>query len=270
MNVDGTPTVEVQPGTRVSVALPGLSGGVARVDARLAIGFQYYADGAWRNVPGSQTVTQRFYSILRAPALSPSTQTGAPYLAWVHFLDKVATWSNGTATNDLGLMNVVTRQIYASQGLRYDRTSGAPWYSTGSPSYSTFDLAAYDVQYNGVQVNCTDCANLVTIHARMVGVDAKNEYLGYNFPLHWIKGIGWDWTNALFQGGGHSFSFHSVATSTSGSTIHDACLAVDGDAYPSSSPFQEALPQGMTFQRYHDALTPGSFQGRALDRSRFQ
>ncbi|MBI4617638.1 MAG: pre-peptidase C-terminal domain-containing protein [Planctomycetes bacterium] len=268
--VEGVPSGEVSPGAAVTLTLAPRTGGVGREDRSIDVRFQYSDGGVWRDVPGSQTFAQRFYTLLRQPALLPSgAATGAPYVSWVWVVDRVAAWSAGSATTDTGVLDQVTRKIYGTQSLYYDDQSGAPAYSDGSPTLSTFDLAAYDLRRYGSLVNCTDCANLVSIHARMVGVDARNVYLGSSFPLHWIKGIGRNFTHSLF-GGNHAFSFHMIASATGGSRVHDATLALDGDGDPANSPSSELIPLGLPFQTYHDLLTPGSFQALAQDRSRFE
>ncbi len=262
---------EIAPGAQVTVDLNGLGGGVARLDYDLVLRFEYNDGGSWLPVPGEVTVAQRFYVLAAVPSLAPQgVSNTAPYLPWVDVVDRVAGWSNGNAGDAGQVMDTVTWNIHHNSGLRYENSAGAPAYSAGTPWQSTLDMAAFDLRYYGTLVNCTDCANLVSVHARMVGVEAQNLYLGYNFPLHWIKGIGRGWTYDVFNNGSHGFSFHNVATRDSGASIHDACLAVDGDQDPSRSPFSELVPMGMPIATYRYRLSPGSFSGIYLDRSRIE
>lgn len=258
--LDGEASTELAPGAAVTVRAAAVPAAVGRYDQELAFRFEMWDGQGWAALPGALRALQRVYVVVDRPPPTSSIQR-----PWVAVLDKVAQWSAGRAADAAGVMEVVTRGVNEAEGLRYDTVMGAPAYSGGgSISSPELDLDAWLARDNGSVVNCLDCASTVTALAAQLGVDARVAELGYNFELHWIRGIGGSqFIHDLF-GGWHAFSFHAVATVDGAATIHDACLRVDDDDRPDASPFRERLPVGMPFNRYREKLSPTPFGVNAV------
>ena len=86
--------------------------------------------------------------------------------------------------------------------------------------------------------------------------------MGWNFSLNEIIAVGY----AAFAcpNWGCGFSYHEVAwtgNALAHEPVYDACLKVDGDADPVSSPHIALLPEGLIFDDpagldYHERLVP--------------
>lgn len=254
----------VAPGDVVEADLAGaVATGVDRRDLDLAIEFEYEDGGLWHPVPGGQVATVRVYGVLGRANLEPGggAGSGAPYLPWVAALDLVSGWVAGRASDEAGVARIVADGIFEREGLYYDRSAGAPSYANGPLDDLELDLGGYFDRSMGGVVNCSDCATLVATLANMVGCDLDYGIMGWNFVLHDVRLVGYPFfTSDVFNTGTRSaFSFHAAATRDGGLTVHDACLSVDDDAFPSAAPHLEARPRGMQFDRYRRQLTPGTF-----------
>ena len=162
--------------------------------------------------------------------------------------------TGGAPLDRVALLSALVRGVNGQQGLVYDDVTGAAVYT--DMAY-WFELASYlEGQRHGRVINCTDAGSLVTALGNHCGVEARVVTIGWNFQLHWIRGIGGtQFIHDLF-GGWHAFSYHDFASLDRGFTVHDACLSVDGDGQPWSAPFSERLPQGMSLDPYLRALSP--------------
>jgi hypothetical protein len=263
--VNGAPALPagISPGSSAVAHLGAAAiDAVDRADLDLEVRFEYREGASWRPVPGAQRASVRVYGVLGPARLVPwAGAGGAPYLPWVAVLDLVTGWVAGRTTDEAEVVRIVTDGIFERSGLRYDALSGAPAYATGPLDDLELDLGAYLARANGSAVNCSDCATLVSALANMVGADVDYAILGWNFTLNDIMAIGsTTFTSDLFGTGSRSaFSFHAVATRDGSLTVHDACLALDGDAQPARAPHVELRPRGLGFDRYRDQLAQQRF-----------
>jgi hypothetical protein len=264
-------SVPVSPGDKVTLEVATtLQVGLGKRARTVELRFEYEENGAWKPVAGLQTAQVLVYTLLGGSKLSTSggPATDARELPFVAAVDEVAGWTSTSDPN--AVLETVTRTINSSKGLTYDVVSGSSQYADGS-SLNTPDLAFSEFlsgKSRGSIVNCSDCASLVSVYSRNVGVDCEIYILGWDFPLNYIKGIGQtDWKQAVFTNGISSFYYHAVASATSGNTIWDACLAVDDGPNPGQvEPRVEVLPVDMPYAHYKQKLTSGSFDRQSHGR----
>jgi hypothetical protein len=241
----GVASAPLVAGAQAQVDLPPQGGGVGAALLELELRFEYQEGGAWRPIPGAQRTRHGYYRLLGQPVGGQ---------AWVGAVDLACRFAGGAPQDGASLLSALVRGVNGQQGLRYDEVYGASAYS--DVDYN-LDLGAYlDGQRHGRTINCSDCASLVSALANHCGVDARVVTIGWNFALHWIRGIGASAFGHSLFGGVHAFSYHDVASRDRGQTIHDACLSVDDDGQPWSAPFQERLPLGMPVDPYLRALSP--------------
>lgn len=153
---------------------------------------------------------------------------------------------------------LVTRSVYAlgPSVVTYDCPGG------GSSHYSAgpFDCTAFLERLcggmgNGVYINCSDCATIVSTFANALGCDLWQSRMGYGFDLNELLAIGSTvWKTAC---GWPAFSYHEVAwkgACTAADAVYDACLRVDGDGDPTQPPRVALLPQDLRFGNPGDLL----------------
>jgi len=193
------------------------------------------------------------YAILDLPT-SPWTQT--PYddsntqLPWTEVLEYSCRWARGMRTSSNAACRI-TESIYdiGETVMEYDCPGG------GSSHYSwpNFNCTAFlDRIKGGVgmgqYVNCSDCATFVSAFANILGCDLWQSKMGWGFGLNPALAIGSEvWRTPC---GWPSFSYHEVAWTGEcnvDDTVYDACLKVDGDEDPTSSPHTPMLVCGMRF-----------------------
>jgi hypothetical protein len=152
----------------------------------------------------------------------------------------------------------VTRSVYGlgPSLITYDCPGG------GSSHYSlgNFDCTAFIDRLrggigNGVYVNCSDCATIVSTFANALGCDLWQSRMGWGFALNELLGIGSTvWQTAC---GWPSFNYHEVAwegACTAQTDVYDACLQVDGDSDPTSPPHVPLQPEDLRFGNPGDLL----------------
>jgi len=244
-------SAEIRPGGQVALDLPALPAGVQRLPFELPFRFQVFDGQSWRTLPGAIRTQHVAYIVLDRPS------DGRP--AWVAACDLVGRFNAGRGTDGPSVLNAIASGLNGGLGLTYDSFAGAPAYSNAPQSlaYPVVELGAFlDGLRFGRQVNCLDCAGATATLGRHVGARPEIAVIGWNFRLNWIRGIGRPGFSHDLFGGGHAFSFHAFATGDRAQTVLDACLSVDDDASPWSSPFLERLPAGMPYSRYISKLTP--------------
>jgi len=206
------------------------------------------------------TTRHRFYSILALPT-APWQQ--APFAAantqlpWTRALDYACRWAEGADTADKAAA-LLTQSLNALGPtiVTYDCPGG------GSSHYSwpDFDCSAFLDRLhggvgNGIYLNCSDCATILSSFANLLGCDLWQSQMGWGFDLNEILGIGSNvWQTACGWGG---FSYHEVAWEagcTAADDVWDACLQVDGDADPTTAPHVALLPQDLRFGNTGDLL----------------
>jgi len=221
----------------------------------------------WQYRPGPRdywrafdVTRHRFYVVLGVPT-SPWNQlphaAANTQLPWTDVLDYACRWAAGAQTRDFAAA-LVTRAVYAlgPSLVTYDCPGG------GSSHYSWghFDCTAFVERLrggigNGVYVNCSDCATIVSTFANALGCDLWQSRMGWGFALNELLAIGGhNWQTAC---GWSAFSYHEVAwenACASGDDVFDACLRVDGDGDPTQPPHVALLPQDLTFGNPGDLL----------------
>jgi hypothetical protein len=209
--------------------------------------------GAWTDF---DTSTHRIYSLLETPKAPWQQQPYASsnkQLPWTEVLDYACRWALLSTTRD-GAAGGVTKGVndLGPGTVTYDCPGGgaAHYVDYGT---SSFECTAFLDRLrgglgNGVYVNCTDCATIVSSFANALGCDLWQSRMGYGFGLNPMLGIG----SATWQPacGWSSFSYHEVAwkgACASGDEVFDACLQVDGDGDPTAAPHTALLPVNMAF-----------------------
>lgn len=243
--------VDLSPGKVLSLEAPQLGDGLNKQNLNLDFRFAYNAGQGWRWVPGSVKTQHDCYTTIGRP----QTDDG---MAWVAALDLAARRGGPSVKTQRDGSAKMVELINGDLLLRYDTFSGAPAYTDAPRGLEnpSLDLGAFlDSRRFGSRVNCLDCASIVGTLARHIGSPNYVVIMGWDFRLHWIRGIGGArFIHDLF--GSHSFSYHAIASYDQGGTIHDACLSVDADTRPDRSPFKEGLPRAMTYTDYRRQLTP--------------
>jgi len=195
----------------------------------------------------------RTYVVLDLPT-SPWNQ--GPYnaantqLPWTDVLDHACRWADGATSRDMAAA-LVTQSVYAlgPSVVTYDCPGGG----SSHYSWSNFDCTAFIDRLrggigNGVYVNCSDCATILSTFANALGCDLWQSRMGWGFALNALLAIGSSvWQTACGWG---SFSYHEVAweaACTANDDVFDACLEVNGRSDPTSPPYLPLLPQDLRF-----------------------
>lgn len=206
------------------------------------------------------TTRHRIYVVLRLPTgpwKQQPANAGNTQLPWTDVLDYACRWAAGATSTEMAAA-LVTQSVYAlgPSIVTYDCPGG------GSSHYSwgDFDCTAFIDRLrggigNGVYVNCSDCATIVSTFANVLGCNLWQSRMGWGFDLNELLGIGSNvWQTACGWG---TFSYHEVAwegACTANEDVYDACLQVDGDDDPTSAPRVALLPQNLRFGNPGDLL----------------
>lgn len=199
------------------------------------------------------TTRHRIYVVLNIPT-APWNQ--APFTAanlqlpWTEALDRACEWARGAHWEDRAA-EMITESVYAlGHGVvTYDCPGGG----ASHYSFSGFDCTAFLDRLragfgNGIYVNCSDCATILSTFANLVGCDLWQSRMGYSFALNPILAIGSStWQTAC---GWFAFNYHEVAwedACTSADDVWDACLVVNGSANPTGPPYTPLLPLDLEF-----------------------
>lgn len=207
-------------------------------------------DGSWLDLI---TTVHRIYSLLELPK-SPWLQS--PYnasniqLPWTDVMDYACNWAMGKKTLDTAAC-AVTQNVFnlGPSVVTYDCPGGGgTHYANSSFNCTAFIERLHGGLGNGQYVNCTDCATIVSTFANVVGCDLWQSRMGYYFDLNPILAIGSNvWETACDWGG---FRYHEVAwkgACNHDDGVFDACLKVDGDPDPTTSPHIPEQPCNMRF-----------------------
>ncbi|MBI1787477.1 MAG: hypothetical protein HYR60_07995 [Acidobacteria bacterium] len=199
------------------------------------------------------TTRHRFYVVLDTPT-APWKQ--APYnmgntqMPWTDVLDYACRWAAGATSTEMAAA-LVTQSVYAlGPGVvTYDCPGGgSSHYSWGNFDCTAFLDRLHGGVGNGVYINCSDCATIVSTFANSLGCDLWQSRMGWGFALNELLAIGSNvWQTACGWGG---FSYHEVAweaACTANDDVFDACLRVDGDSDPTAAPRVALLPQDLRF-----------------------
>jgi hypothetical protein len=206
------------------------------------------------------TTRHRIYVVLDLPT-APWKQgpysAGNTQLPWTDVLDYACRWADGATSKDMAAA-LVTQNVYAlgPSVVTYDCPGGgSSHYSMGNFACTAFLDRLHGGTGNGVYVNCSDCATIVSTFANALGCDLWQSRMGYGFDLNDLLAIGSNvWQTACGWG---SFSYHEVAWKalcTVNNDVYDACLRVDGDSNPLAPPHAPLLPQDLRFGNPGDML----------------
>lgn len=201
------------------------------------------------------TTNHTVYTLLNRP--------GVPWVLglqniWLNVLEYTYPWVKDITDTNV-VMKKVTEAVNGILPLTYDTEYGAPAYTYDNK----FLLKALmkdlknAVSGNKYQVNCSDCANIVTILSNLWGCNLQvlimsNSNGRGGFRCNEIYAIGStkssDW-KVPFNG---FFSFHAVAVDVKDGKnrdrmVYDACLQVNEGTQPWSPTKKGKLPTGMPF-----------------------
>lgn len=244
----------VVPGGEAVFDGPKLPGHLSRTERRVVLTYRYSENGGatWHDIPGSWSTDHRFYTIVGTPNFA-TDDTGQQYGGpWVEVADYASIWAEalGIATHtEAGVVAASIQGFFGQQGplltaiegVIYDAyplggDGGANHYFINSEHrIELSDLL--NMHANGVYVNCSDCAGSTSTMIAMLGVDGVQlVHLG-NMYLKAIWGIGAPgYTTNLWGGGPHAFSYHKIITRDAAVHVSDACMCVDEDGNPQSTP----------------------------------
>jgi hypothetical protein len=207
------------------------------------------------------TTEHRIYLLLdvpTAPWVQGPFDPSNTQLPWTEVLDYSCRWALGAQDRDAAASRV-TKAVndLGPNRIAYDCPGGGgTHYSLGQFNCTAFLDRLRGGVGNGHLVNCSDCATFTSTFANVLGCDLWQSQMFPDFDLNDILAIG---SNTWFPGcpgwSIHGFSYHEVAwkgACTENDAVFDACLHVDGDPDPTTSPHTPLLPTNMRFG------TPGS------------
>ncbi len=244
--------------------------------------------GSWTDF---ETTQHRIYVLAEMPKAPWTQAAGSTQLPWTEVLDYACKWAFLAKTPG-EVAKRITHAVYdlGPSIVTYDCPGGgSTHYAVGSSFDATHFLERLKGGMgNGIYVNCTDCATIVSTFANVLGADLWQSRmeppvgsLFWGFDLNPLLAIGsTDWQTACGWG---AFSYHEVAwkdACTENEAVYDACLQVDGDADPATAPHTPLQPVNLKFGGigaglYRDRLAaaagrpncepnPGSRQRRAV------
>ena len=206
------------------------------------------------------TTRHKIYVLLEAPK-DPWKQT--PYnatndqLPWTEVMDYSCIWAIGSKDRDTAAGKVTERvNALGPSIVEYDCPGG------GGTHYSSpkFNCTEFLERLKGglglgKYVNCTDCATIVSTFSNILGCDLWQSRMGSGFGLNEVISIGYStWSTPC---GWSTFNYHEVAWKGAcgvDDEVFDACLRVDGDSSPRTSPHTPLLPINMKFGNCGDLL----------------
>src|SRR5215831_5045901 len=196
----------------------------------------------------------RIYVVLDMPTApwnqSPFTAANTQ-IPWTDALNVGCRWAQGADSKDKAARHI-TESVYAlgPAVVTYDCPGGG----ASHYSFPNCDLTAFLDRLkggvgNGIYVNCSDCATIVSTFTNLVGCDLWQSRMGFNFSLNPILAIGSSvWQTACGWGG---FFYHEVAwekACTAADDVWDGCLEVNGSPNPTTGPpFVPLLPSDLEF-----------------------
>lgn len=196
----------------------------------------------------------RIYRVLDVPScpwIQQPFEPGNIHLPWTEVLDYACVWAASAHTADEAA-RLVTHGIYdlgLAKVLTYNIDGGSNY------ADSRFDCTALlqrlrGEESRGSNVNCTDCATIVSTFANALGCELSQSQLGSGFVLNPHLRIGRDnWETG-------EFVFHELAWKgccTKDDEVFDACLILDGDDAPDIAPPEiPLLATNLLFGEFQD------------------
>lgn len=222
----------------------------------------FQEDSNWINMEvyeGKPFSHHRIYTILAIPT-APWVQTPHnPNLPWTEVLDYACIWAKNRKTIDDAACRV-TQNVFnlGPEIIYYDcEGNGATNYALYGFHCTVFLERLRGGLGWGPEVNCSDCATIVSTFANILGCDLWQSEMGYDFYLRPLLAIGSDtWEPAC---GWVGFHYHEVAwkgACEGKDEIFDACLQID--LCPTEPCHCGVIPCDMCFNFYVRWLVPDS------------
>jgi hypothetical protein len=212
----------------------------------------------WINM-ASQSGPHKIYRVLDTP-VAPQAQP------WKEVLEKACDWASGESAV-LSAVGEIVDNIFAS-GYEYENVGGAPRYYDSTDGKFKLTTCLSEWGDPSKDINCWDTGNMVAIFSNSLGCDLHTYYMARPglpppaFLLNYIKPIGRSWTNDPFTPPGRQgFACHWTAWAK----VHDACLQVDDDSDPTSSPHTGKQPLDVTFDAGTPSVPYDDYRGKLVD-----
>lgn len=183
---------------------------------------------------------------------------------WIDVIDRSCSWAQGES-------DIITARTEVTAGLNdigdqdgdVDYTPANLYTSNGFAAWQ-FNLTSFlnDLATKTtMQFNCADCANALQVYQNALGLDLQYRILDMGGWTNYIDPIGngntANSTDSEVNWGRTSWGWHCVGW-LSGDIVYDACLHLDGDGQPESTPCSRWLPAHLAFASYRVALAPSS------------
>ncbi|HTV74098.1 MAG TPA: hypothetical protein VME66_10365 [Candidatus Acidoferrales bacterium] len=207
-------------------------------------------DPVWRRFAISRHRIYVTLDIPSAPWKQMPYESENTQLLWTDVLDYACSWAAG-AQNTVEAATAITKRVndLAPHLITFD----APGAGSAHYAWSNFDCSAFLERLaggigNGMYVNATDCATIVSTFANAIGCDLWQSRMGYGFSTNPAMTIGskiWQ-KPALWPG----FSYHEVAWENSCSEddrVYDASMTIDGGLDPTQPPHTAISAAGLPF-----------------------
>ena len=196
------------------------------------------------------TTTHRIYSVLAVPKrpwLQDPPDASNTQLPWVEVLNHACDWAANSQNPDEAAERITLR-VHNLGTLRYS--------SDGSAHYTdcaTFDCSGFledlSDELGNCEVNCDDCATIVSTFANAIGCDLSQMCIrpvgNFQFRLKQHIRIGIPEPQV-----GKSFLHHQVASEggcEDNNEVFDCCLQVDSRKDPADPIFTASLPTNLQF-----------------------
>lgn len=238
----------------------------------------------WRNAAGAtfQTTNHRIYILVGAPR-APWGQPGSSFagyqVPWTEVLDHACRQAQGARTVD-EVAERLTRWVNSLGGskLQYAEFTGNSTFTI--PNMTTFMCRRFlDALATGLggrsNVNCSDCATIVSSFANILGCNLEQsriESTSADFYTNPVRKIGQTVHNP------QRFTFHEMAwrfpTNGGSASLYDSCLQFDGDNNFSDSNFLATLAVDRPFRDpatggYHRSLIAPTPAGAATEEQQY-
>lgn len=224
--------------------------------------FEYDHKGKWKKIGVQKNKNHTFYTTLDKPVEPWGDGSGPSKVKpWVSVLDKLCRdWAKDKTDKDDTAGELVEKIFHS--GFKYHTSAGASFYTSGA-GRSYADLKQWTNRLNGFpsahhkggEVNCTDCATMVTSLSNILGCELWSSRFGYSFRCHKIISIGFGGWEYPFPNPAKTmgrFSYHEIGWKGSCDTaddIFDPCLKVASD--PVASPAtSDIYPRKMAYSVY--------------------
>jgi hypothetical protein len=207
-------------------------------------------DPVWRRFALSRHRIYVTLDIPSAPWKQMPNESENTQIVWTDVLDYACSWAAG-AQNTVDAASAITKRVneLGPNLITFD----APGAGSSHYAWSNFDCTAFLDRLaggigNGMYVNASDCATIVSTFANALGCDLWQARMGYGFSTNPALTIGSKiWQKPCLWNG---FSYHEVAWEDSCSEedrVYDASMTLDGSLDPSQPPHTATAAAGIPF-----------------------